>query len=166
MLEWRLLNSMKKRTTRAFCIGLFLVLFFFCPNSLFAQNAVDMDALLDTRELTYAQAAQFVLPAAGVAAGRLSEIEAFRTVESRGWIPENAKAPESINAGSLSLLIMKSFDLKGGLMYTLFPSPRYAYRELQYRTFIQGNTDPRETVSGAQFLHILGRVLKSVEGDT
>jgi hypothetical protein len=156
---------MLKRLAGAFCISLILLLTFFCPNSLFGQNAVDMDILLDTPELTYAQAAQFVLPAAGVVAGRVTEIEAFSTAESRGWMPEKTGATDRINAGGLSLLIMKSFNLKGGLMYTLFPSPRYAYRELQYRTFIQGNNDPRETVSGAQFLHILGRVLKSVEGD-
>jgi hypothetical protein len=156
---------MKKRAALFSCISLLSVVTFFFPASLFAQNAADMDVILEARELTYAQAVSFVLPAAGVVSGRVSEKEAFAAAETRGWLPKKAKARETINAGGLSLLIMKSFDFKGGLMYTLFPSPRYAYRELQYRKFIQGNIDPLGKVAGVQLLHILSQVLNSVEED-
>jgi hypothetical protein len=54
--------------------------------------------------------------------------------------------------------------MKGGMMYAIFPGPRYAYRSMVSRNFIQGAADPAMTVNGNRFLLILGRVL-SAEGD-
>jgi hypothetical protein len=54
---------------------------------------------------------------------------------------------------------MRSFDLKGGILYTLFPGPRYANREMVYLRLVQGRTDPQRFVDGGTFLQILGRTL-------
>jgi hypothetical protein len=50
-------------------------------------------------------------------------------------------------------------------MYSLFPSRRYACRELVYLRLIQGRTDPDGYVDGESFLHILGRVLRHTGAD-
>jgi hypothetical protein len=44
-------------------------------------------------------------------------------------------------------------------MYRLFPGPRYAYREMTRRGFIEGRAYPDFTVSGERFLQILGNIL-------
>jgi hypothetical protein len=49
-------------------------------------------------------------------------------------------------------------------MYSLFPGPRYAYRELLYLKIIQGRADGNFTVSGDRLLQILGRALQYAEG--
>jgi hypothetical protein len=55
---------------------------------------------------------------------------------------------------------MVAFGLKGGLMYSLFPGPRYAYRELLYLKIIQGRADGGSAVSGERLLHIIAQALR------
>jgi hypothetical protein len=123
---------------------------------LFAQTAAEMDQILDAPEITYTQAARFVLTAASVLP---SGADAFAAARENHWLPDGAKADSPISLGELSLLVMKSFEIKGGLLYTFFPGPRYACRELVYLWIIQGRTDPDGRLNGKTFLQILGRVL-------
>jgi hypothetical protein len=124
-----------------------------------AQTADEMDRILNTREISYAQAARFVLAVAG-AAPRGGD--AFAAARENNWLPAGARADGAdspISLGELSFLIMKSFGMKGGIFYSLFPVPRYACRELVYARIIQGRDDPGGRLDGRTFLHILGRVL-------
>jgi hypothetical protein len=54
---------------------------------------------------------------------------------------------------------MNAFNFKGGLMYSLFHTPRYAHREMVYRKLVQGRSDPDLIVSGEKMLQIIGQVL-------
>jgi hypothetical protein len=116
---------------------------------LFAQTADDLETVLGARAVSYSQAARFVLDAAEILPENRDALTAGNSI----------RADNSISLGELSLLIMKSFGLKGGILYTLFPNPRYACRELVYLKIIQGRTDPGGTVDGWTFLHILDRTL-------
>jgi hypothetical protein len=130
-----------------------------------AQTAGDLDLLLDTAELSYAQAAWVVLEAAeALPAGDADRIEAFRMARRWGWLPRQARTEDPILLRELSLLIMEAFRLRGGIMYSLFHNSRYAHRELVYRRIVQGRTDPVQRVSGERLLRVLGRVL-SYSGD-
>ncbi|MDR1932650.1 MAG: hypothetical protein LBQ57_07515 [Spirochaetales bacterium] len=126
---------------------------------LHAQTAEQMDAILDTSEVTYAMAAFVVLPAAGLLSEDSTPDAAFTEALARSYLPANAEAAGIIRLGELSFLIMRAFDMKSGLLYALFPGPRYAYREMAYRKLIQGRNDPALTVSGERLLRIIGRVL-------
>jgi hypothetical protein len=50
-------------------------------------------------------------------------------------------------------------------MFSLFPNPRYSYRELVYRRIIQGRAYSTQKVSGERLLRILSRALE-YSGDT
>jgi hypothetical protein len=134
---------------------------FFCiiPAFLPAQTAERLDALLDSTGVTYAEAAMIVLPAAALAGEDVSPETAFAEARERGLLPKAAEPGGALRLGGLAFLIMRAFDMKGGLFYTLFPGPRYAYRELVHQRLIQGRNDPALTVSGERLLRILGRVL-------
>ncbi|QQO07995.1 hypothetical protein [Breznakiella homolactica] len=127
-----------------------------------AQIADELDLLLSIPEISYAMAARFVLSAADILPEDAREVDAFREADQRGWVPVKAEPSTHITLGGLSLLLMEAFDIKGGLMYTIIPSRRYAYREMLYKQCIQGRTDPSQTVSGERFINILGRVLTYV----
>jgi hypothetical protein len=139
-----------------------LAIFLAVSGVLFAQTADELDTILTTREITYLQAARFILTASG---SLPDGGDAFVTARENRWLPVRAKADspvsadDSISLGEVSLLIMKSFGLKGGLLYTLFSSPRHACRELAYVRIIQGRTDPGGRLNGGEFLQILGRTL-------
>ncbi|GHV72074.1 hypothetical protein AGMMS49928_27400 [Spirochaetia bacterium] len=130
--------------------------------SLSAQTAERMDILLGTAEVSCAMAAIVVLPAAGIIPVGSSPEAAFAFAAEQGLLPKNAGADRAIKLGELSFLIMRSFNMKSGIMYALFPSSRYAYREMTYRKLIQGRNDPSLTVSGERLLRIIGRTLEYV----
>jgi hypothetical protein len=148
---------------------LLIIVYFLFPVLLFGQTmslgaAAELETLLETPAVTSVQAVRFVITSASDPMSIQNDVnEIFQSTISNGWLPDTA--PDTpITLDKLSFLIMKAFDIKGGLMYTLFPGPRYAYRTMTSRNFIQGITDPAMTVSGDEFLVILGRVLNT-EGD-
>jgi len=132
---------------------------------LHAQTADEIQTLLQTPAVSYAQAARFVLEAADVNGpyDKTSGQDAARFAAENKWLPQKADAQDAISLENLSLLIMKAFNLKGGPMYSLFKSAHYSYREMVFKDLIQGRSDPRMKVSGYTMLLIVNRLLYRVE---
>ncbi|MDR1238675.1 MAG: hypothetical protein LBK27_01045 [Treponema sp.] len=126
-----------------------------------AQTAEKLDEVLAAGQVSFAQAAGIILPAAGLLEPEAGPDEAF--AQARDWFPRRAERDTPIKLGELSFLVMRSFSLSGGFMYALFPSPRYAYRALAWRRFLPPNADPAQLVSGEELLYITGRVLADAE---
>ena len=126
----------------------------------FSQTALEMDTMLTSKAVNAAQAARFVLGTADLlppgVAGADAEKAAYDLALSKGWI--NSDSTESITMKDTAFLIMQAFDLKGGVMYSLFSNPRYAYREMVYQRIITGKTDQNMKVSGTKLLLIFDRV--------
>jgi len=140
-------------------LALFIILFI--PVTAFAQTAAELDLLLETNAVTTNVAARFVMGAAGLTppelSGAAANNAAYQTALSKGWVkgaPENA-----ISLQDTAFLMMNVFELKGGIMYSIFHNPRYAYREMIYKRLIPGRTYSNMVLSGQRFLQILGRVL-------
>ncbi|MDR2717129.1 MAG: hypothetical protein LBB89_03565 [Treponema sp.] len=130
---------------------------------LYAQTAAELEDLLQIQAVSYEQAARFVLEAADIAAE--NAVQPFALAVERSWLPKKAAAEKPITLTELSFLMMKAFDLKGGIMYAIAPGPRYSYRSMISRSFIEGAADPAMTVNGDRFLIILGNVLNAAGGD-
>ncbi|MDR2370371.1 MAG: hypothetical protein LBD71_02725 [Treponema sp.] len=141
------------------------IFFFFFPVLLSAQTAAEIDALLETGALTYAQASRFILAAADIVSPETSADEAFRTAQVSRSLPRGAVSGAPATLGGTALLVMKSFGIKGGLFYTIFPGARYAYREMVYKKLIQGRSDPSMAVSGERLLRIISRALVYIKQD-
>ena len=133
------------------------------PAFLSAQTAAELDEVLDTREISYSHAARFVIASANVTLEADAAVPetAFELAMMKGWVPKKASPDDPITLGGLSFLIMKAFNMKGGLMYLIMPGPRYAFRAMVSRSLIQGSADPSMKVSGDRFLLILGNVLNT-----
>jgi hypothetical protein len=125
-----------------------------------AQTADELDRLLEVKEVNAAQAARFALGAAGLVPEGLSgadaEEAAYQAAQQRGWI--NREPGAAINLKEAAFLVMRAFQMKGGILYSIFHTPRYAYREMVYRRLIQGSIDPGQRVSGNLLLYIIGRI--------
>jgi len=137
---------------------------------LYAQTADRIQTLLQTKAVSYGQAARFVLEAAGISGfDGISEQDAARSalrfaVEKK-WLPAKAGEGGLITLEYLSLLVMKAFGLKGGPMYALFGGAHYSYRELVYKDIIQGRSDPMMKVTGEKMLFIVNRLLYMTAGN-
>ena len=139
-----------------------IVFLLLLPGIVCAQTASELDVMLESNTVSAAKAARFVLGAAGLLPEDLSGLEAenaaYTIAFSSGWI--NVQPHEALTMKNTAFLIMRAFDIKGGIMYTLMKNPRYAYREMVYRNLIPGRTDQSMIVSGWKFLQILDRTMR------
>jgi hypothetical protein len=136
-----------------------IVLLVFCTSRLPAQEiAEEIERLLSKNVVTYAAAARFLLEASDTLVTP-DVHEAFLYASQRKWLPKNAAENEAARFDGVSLLIMRSFNLKGGIMYTIFKTPHYSYRELVSKSIIQGRADPAMYISGEKLLFITSKAL-------
>jgi len=139
-------------------LAIFLLLL---PAIAFAQNAAELDVMLTSVTVSASSAARFVLGAADLLPPELSgpeaEEAAYEIAASKGWI--RVPGDESITLIDTAFLIMKAFEIRGGLLYTLFGNPRYAFREMIYQKIITGHADGSMKVYGARFLQILDKTI-------
>jgi hypothetical protein len=124
-----------------------------------AQTAAELERVLALPAVSYGDAAWLVLGAAGTAIPENSLNAAYRFAADNNWLPKKAAAGAPATLGAVSFLVMRVFNIKGGLLYTLFPGPRYAYRELVYRRLIQGRAYSSMPVSGERLSRMISRVL-------
>ena len=124
--------------------------------------ASEMETLLSSDTITWAQAARFVLEASDVLVTSNPE-DAFWYAALRGWLPKNAEPNDTARTDGIALLLMRSFNIQGGVMYSITGSPHYAFRELVYRNIIQGRADPYRMISGEQLVFFVGRLLAERE---
>jgi hypothetical protein len=109
----------------------------------------------------------YILLAAGGAIGEAdgAEIALGKLVEL-GCISAAAAPGSAVTVQDLSFYLMKVLSLKGGVMYSLLPSPRYAYRELDYLKLVNSSGGPFRTVSGEEVVRTLGQTLAWQKGAT
>jgi len=138
-------------------IVLFFLAFILFIQPLCAQTAAKLEALFETSELTWEQTVAFVLEAADL--GIQNPEESFRFAMERKWLPKKVSPDDAARLNGIALLLMQSFELKGGIFYRISKSRHHAYRELVYKNVIHNSTDPDMLVSGPQLLLIISRVL-------
>ena len=135
---------------------LLLIPVYLCAQTV--SPAVEFENLLNTDVVTYAQACRFILEAAEIFVTSDPE-EAFRYAADRGWLRKNIGSQTRAQLNHISCLLTHSFDIKGGLLYSITKSPRYAYRELKYINVIQGRVDATMFVSGERLIFYVNRLL-------
>jgi len=142
---------------------IFLNILCFCVlGVLSAQTGAEVETLLKTPAVTYAQAARFAIKASEAAAIN-NPGEAFNFAVEQKWLPQNVSPDSEARLDVISMLYMGSFKLKGGVFYSLFKNPHYAFRELAARKAFKGKSEPQTVVSGEQLLFITSRILSIVE---
>jgi len=125
-----------------------------------AQSNQIVDEVLQAKALSYGQAAYLVLVAAQMLPEATSPEEALRQSVVSSWGIEEKTAADPVSIGEYSFMMMKTFELQGGLLYRIFPGPRYASRELVYRGFILERKDPGRYVPGEEALRLLAHVIE------
>jgi hypothetical protein len=103
---------------------------FFLASGAYAQTAAEIEKLLETEAVSYEQAAWLVLEAANLSPSFDSSVPegAFKFAAQQGWLPKKAAPQDKASLEGVSLLVMRSFGIKGGLFYSLLRNPHYAYR--------------------------------------
>jgi len=144
-----------------FIIMLLLTIGFLLPAGLSAQSNDVLDVFLNRSEADLGTSAYLVLAA-------MKDIDESSSIdEALAWMNQSGKfekiknpdAGQSISYGEFSYLIMETLNLKGGVMYRLFPGPRYAAREIAYRKWIVGKSIPGRILKPFEVINALITIL-------
>jgi hypothetical protein len=125
----------------------------------FAQSNALIDEILAQKKLGYSYAAYLALSAAGVIPDTATPEQALEALAQQDWGIKIPEGPADITLGQYAYLLMRAFNIPGGLMYRLIPSPRYAAREITFLGFVAEKPSPYRNVSGEEALQILENVL-------
>lgn len=128
-----------------------------------AQSNAVVDSLLSEKAATFGEAVYMVMAAITAVPDTASPADAITALQGQKWEVKVQDASSPITLGQYSYLLVRAFKMRGGLMYSLFPGPRYAARELAFRKLISGDSSPYRTLSGEEVVQILGSVM-SYEG--
>jgi len=129
-----------------------------------AQSNSEIDTILAADQVRFGEVAYLVMTATKRVPDNATQAQAASVVEKQGWKLKVSNTAQPVTLGEYCYLIMKAFGMHGGIMYSIFPSPRYAARELVYLGFVKGGPSPYRTLSGTEAVSILGNVLRSREG--
>lgn len=149
--------------TKTEVFGVVCCLFFCLSVTGHAQSSQIVDEILEEEAISYGQAAYLVLTAAGIVQDTVSPEQALIQPVVPSWKLETKSAADPVRLGEYCFMMMKTFELQGGLLYRIFPGPRYASRELAYNGYIKGSRDPGRHVPGEEALRLLAHVLERKE---
>lgn len=144
---------------------LFLCLFFAVTPCVFSQTASAVTQTLSSDSATYGDACYYMASYLGIVPDTADAEEAYSALCAEGICREGMECGGALTYGALAGLCMNTFDMHGGIMYSLTKSDHYAFRELQSRKFIDERRDPQEKVPGAVMLNIINRCTESAGGE-
>lgn len=121
----------------------------------FAQNSQKISEILENDEISKGQAAYFICVYNSFGEEDLSEKDAFDFLREKSFFDETEKSDEKISLSNVCFLIGKSANMKGGIFYSIFKSPRYALREFKSLGILPQNVEPNQKVSGSEFIALL-----------
>ena len=141
-------------------IGLLVLFGLICgAAALIAQSNDLLDELLAEEKTSFGKASYFVLLSVGLIQEDATVEQSLTVLERQDWSLKRKGKNEPITLGEYSYLLMKTLAIPGGLMYGIFPGPRYAFRELFYLGIGSGKSNPYRHISGVEAVRMLGRAL-------
>lgn len=114
-----------------------------------------IDTLLSQPAVTWENAAWLVGRAVGTFDDAVTPHQAAEKAAASGWGAKTLAPEANLDLAAYSQLLVRALDIPTGLLYNLFPSPRYAYRELVFRKVIPGSLAPDDRVSGEEAMRYL-----------
>jgi hypothetical protein len=128
--------------------------------SAFAQSAEEISSILKAEKVNCGQASYLAATYTNSITESDNEAQAFDSMKNAGCFSESSTATSQITLSQISYLYTKALGIKGGLFYTLFPSPRYAYKELKARGVLPTDADPSMSVSGRDCIDLFNSCLE------
>lgn len=127
---------------------------------LWSRTSEIVDTAVAQQQIECGTAALLLLTAAEEIEDGADSSEAWKELCDFSWFSSSKMAKDEIRLGEYAHALMQLFELKGGVMYTLFPSPRYASRELGYLGIILHDAGAYRSLSGIEAVSILRSVMQ------
>ena len=125
----------------------------------FSQSNEVLDRILDQDSLSLGAGAYMLLSATGGIGQDADFQAAARALDEQPWWKPGKVAEDPVTLGEYSYMVTRFFDIKGGIMFSIFGGARYATRELDYLGMLEIDPSPYRKLSGEEAVRILSRVL-------
>ena len=133
-----------------------LVTFFFVTAFVVtAQSSERVSEIISADYVSNAQVAYLAASYKNLTGDNPANEDLYKVLNENGFSLDIEKADEKADLQSVCYVFAKATDLKGGICYSLFKSPRYALRELKANGIIPSKSDPSMKISGRQTISIL-----------
>ena len=131
--------------------------------SLYSQSADYITKILDTDEVNFSQISYFVATHLELLPDSATEQQAMNVVSLTkiSNIPENPY--KSISYKKFAQICMNAWIKKGGLLYTMTKSQRYAFKEMQSMGLIDIKKYQNQHLSGKEALNIMTKCIQIYE---
>lgn len=144
---------------------LLLLCFSLVASLFFGQSNKSIDEILNADNPPFDQTALLVLQAANIVGQDATSQTALNYIEESGWFRASRLAKlkdgAKVTLGDVCLLLMRSFNLKGGISYSIKPTPYNSARELQFRNFFYfPDASPFQKVNGTTLITLLGSMME------
>lgn len=130
-----------------------------------AQSADAFTEMIDAKQVTVGDIGYFLAVYRGFVPESASASEATSALQNEGIVADSVEADTPLTYRLFAGMLMRTWDVKGGLMYTITGADRYALRELQAKGFIPSSVDPTAVVSGYQALATFNNCMTKLEGN-
>jgi hypothetical protein len=124
-----------------------------------AQANELVDEFVEQKPALFGHSAYLILTAGGKIPETATIEEAATYALDQRWGLPKLKIDSPVSIDQVSLLIMRSLDMKGGLFYSLFPGPRYALRELTFLRVAAKPNWPDKPVAGDEVMRMLTKAM-------
>ena len=144
-------------------IAFFALFSTLCCFLLSAQSADKVTEMIAAKNVTFNQAAYFAASYLALGSADMSDAEAAKILTETVHLPKlkNTEAPLSFQ--DFAYVCLEVWNIRGGINYRIFKSPRYALKELKALRFVPVLTDPGVPVNGREVLHIMQKCAAYVE---
>lgn len=123
--------------------------------SAFAQSSQKISEILEKEEISNGQASYFACVYKKLVDESATEDDAFSVLQEKNLFKFDEKSDEKISLSKACFLISETSQMKGGIFYSIFHSPRYSLHEFKALGIVPQNAEPSQTVSGSEFIAIL-----------
>ena len=144
---------MNKRLIFILCFGVFGI-------AAFSQNAKKISEVLSCGEVSKGHAPYFLYVLQNLDNANVNDDRAFSILSEQSLFDAGEDAAQKISLSKSCYLIARTANMKGGILYSIFKSERYAFRECKALGIIPAYADPNQKVSGTEFLAILNEFEK------
>ena len=118
-------------------------------------------AVITAKKITSGQAAYLSAVYLNAVQEQADYSQSVKALEELSLLKEGTSPNDFISIDQCAFLFAKTTGIKGGLFYTLFPTPRYAFKELQAKKIIPPDQDPSFSLSGRDAIAILNGCIDS-----
>ena len=140
-----------------------LALFFILFNTYFlalAQSADKISEIIESTNVNYGQISYLAAIHAGLADETANQQQCLNTLEEKGFVQKGHSDTEQIPLEQVAFICAKTWNVKGGIFYSIFKNPRYSLKQLKADGVIPENSDPSKKLSGFEALNIISACIE------